>query len=186
MKLIVGLGNPGRKYEKTRHNVGFEALEAVADRNGAEAAREKFSGRIASAAVGGQAVLLLWPQTLMNRSGASVSSAVGFYQLPLSELLVVGDDFNLPLGKLRFRSQGSAGGQRGLDDVIRRLGSEEFARLRVGIGPVPAGWDAADFVLSRFAASERAVVEETIGRAAEAVECWVAEGIEAAMNRFNG
>jgi PTH1 family peptidyl-tRNA hydrolase len=185
MKLIVGLGNPGRKYEKTRHNVGFEVLDAVAKRWRAETAKEKFNGRVAGANVAGQPVLLVWPQTLMNRSGQSVAAAVGFYQLPLADLLVIGDDFNLPLGKLRFRGQGSAGGQKGLDDIIRRLGSEEFARLRVGIGPVPDAWEPADFVLGRFTASERAVIDDTIAQAAEAVECWVAEGIEAGMNRFN-
>ncbi len=185
MKLIVGLGNPGRKYEKTRHNVGFEVLDAVAQRNAAESAKEKFHGRVANATVAGQSVLLVWPHTLMNRSGQSVAAAAGFYQLPLADLLVIGDDFNLPLGKLRFRGQGSAGGQRGLDDIIHRLGSEEFARLRVGIGPVPDAWDPADFVLSRFTATERAVMDDTIVQAAEGVECWVAEGIEIGMNRFN-
>jgi PTH1 family peptidyl-tRNA hydrolase len=185
MKLIVGLGNPGRRYEKTRHNVGFEVLNVVAQRNAAEAAKEKFSGLVAGATVAGQQVLLLWPQTLMNRSGQSVAAAVGFYQLPLEELLVVCDDFNLPLGKLRFRSQGSAGGQNGLDDIIRGLGTEEFARLRVGIGPVPESWDPADYVLGRFKPSERPTIDEKILDAAEAVECWVAEGIKVGMNRFN-
>jgi len=185
MKLIVGLGNPGRRYEKTRHNVGFEVLNAVAERNAAECAKEKFSGRVASATIAGQPVLLVWPQTLMNRSGQSVAAAVGFYQLPLGDLLVVGDDFNLPLGKLRFRGSGSAGGQKGLDDIIRRLGSEEFARLRVGIGPVPDAWDPADFVLGRFTPTERAVMDDQIVQAAEGVECWVAEGIDVGMNKFN-
>jgi PTH1 family peptidyl-tRNA hydrolase len=122
----------------------------------------------------------------MNRSGRSVIGGVSFYQLPLSELLVVCDDFNLPLGTLRFRSQGSAGGQKGLQDIIGRLGTEEFSRLRIGIGPVPDAWEAADFVLSRFAEGERPLIDETIERAAEGVECWVAEGIAASMNKFNG
>jgi PTH1 family peptidyl-tRNA hydrolase len=130
-------------------------------------------------------VLLLWPLTLMNRSGQSVAAAMSFYQLPLAELLVVCDDFNLPLGKLRFRGQGTAGGQKGLDDIIQRLGSEEFARLRIGIGPVPERWDPADFVLSRFTASERAVMDDAVAQAADAAECWVMEGIEVAMNKFN-
>jgi peptidyl-tRNA hydrolase, PTH1 family len=185
MKLIVGLGNPGRRYEKTRHNVGFEVLDAVAERNAAEAAREKFECRVAGATIAGESVLLVWPHTLMNRSGRSVAAAMGFYQTPLEDLLVVCDDFNLPLGKLRFRGQGSAGGQKGLDDIITRLGSDEFARLRVGIGPVPDRWEPADFVLARFAAAERADADDSIARAAEGVECWVAEGIEAGMNRFN-
>jgi PTH1 family peptidyl-tRNA hydrolase len=186
MKLIVGLGNPGRKYDKTRHNVGFETLNLVAERCAGATAKDKFDGRVAEVTIAGERTLLVWPHTLMNRSGQSVLGAVDFYQLPLADLLVVCDDFNLPLGTLRFRSQGSAGGQKGLQDIIRRLGTEEFSRLRIGIGPVPDKWDAADFVLSRFGAGERPVIEETIARAAEGVECWVAEGIAASMNKFNG
>jgi PTH1 family peptidyl-tRNA hydrolase len=186
MKLIVGLGNPGRRYEKTRHNVGFETLNLVAQRCAESAAKDKFDGRIAEATIAGERALLLWPHTLMNRSGQSVLGAVDFYQLPLADLLVVCDDFNLPLGTLRFRSQGSAGGQRGLQDIIRRLGTQDFSRLRIGIGPVSDNWDAADFVLSRFTASERFDIDEAILRAADGVECWVAEGIAASMSKFNG
>ena len=185
MKLIVGLGNIGRLYEKTRHNIGFEVLEALAVRNPGGSVKEKFDGRVFDGTIAGERSLLLWPYTLMNRSGRSVSAAVAFYQLPHTDLLVVCDDFNLPLGKLRFRSQGSAGGQKGLDDIINRLGSDDFSRLRIGIGPVPNSWEAADFVLSRFGAAERPVVDDAIVLAAEAVECWVTEGIEAGMNRFN-
>jgi peptidyl-tRNA hydrolase, PTH1 family len=185
MKLIVGLGNPGKKYEKTRHNVGFETLNLVAGRCAEVVAKDKFDGRVAEAVISEQRALLLWPYTLMNRSGQSVLAAINFYQLPFAELLVVCDDFNLSLGTLRFRSQGSAGGQKGLQDIIRRLGTEEFSRLRIGIGPVPDKWDAADFVLSRFAANERPVIDETIQRAADGVECWVANGITESMNRFN-
>ena len=114
-----------------------------------------------------------------------VNAAATFYQILPEELLVVCDDFNLPLGKLRLRSEGSAGGQKGLDDIIKRLGTDEFSRLRFGIGPVPNSWDPADFVLGRFSPAERAVVEDTIQTAADAVECWVSEGIEVSMNRFN-
>jgi PTH1 family peptidyl-tRNA hydrolase len=185
MKLIVGLGNPGRKYEKTRHNVGFEVLDAVAARGAAGSCKEKFSGRLAEATIAGKKSLLLWPHTLMNLSGQSVGAAVDFYQLPLADVLVVSDDFNLPLGRLRFRPSGSAGGQRGLDDIIRRLGTPDVPRLRLGIGPVPDAWDAADFVLSKFNRSDRKLIDETIDRAADAVECWVAEGISVGMNKFN-
>ena len=135
MKLIVGLGNPGRKYEKTRHNVGFDVLQVVAQRCAAEGEKDKFDGRMAEATIAGQRALLLWPHTLMNRSGQSVSAAVKFYDLPPTDVLVVGDDFNLPLGTLRVRSQGSAGGQKGLKNIIERLGTEEVPRLRIGIGP---------------------------------------------------
>jgi len=185
MKLIVGLGNPGRKYKTTRHNVGFDVLEVLARRSAAAAAKDKFDGRLVDTTIADQRTLLLWPHTLMNCSGQSVSGAVSFYQVPLSDLLVVCDDFNLPLGSLRFRSQGSAGGQRGLQDIIQRLGTEQFSRLRIGIGPVPDSWDPADFVLGRFSAADRPLIDETIVRAADGVECWVADGIEASMNRFN-
>lgn len=185
MKLIVGLGNVGKKYEKTRHNVGFDVLDLVATRNAADSPKEKFEGRAMDVTIGGERGLLLWPHTLMNLSGRSVAAAMAFYQLELGELLVVCDDFNLPLGKLRFRKEGSAGGQNGLADIIDRLGSQEFSRLRVGIGPVPERWDAADFVLERFGPSDRTMIDEQIDRAAEAVECWATEGTAAGMNRFN-
>jgi peptidyl-tRNA hydrolase, PTH1 family len=185
MKLIVGLGNVGRKYENTRHNVGFRVLDLLARRWAAEPPREKFSGNVAEAAVNVERVLLLWPHTLMNRSGQSVWPAMDFFKLPLADLLVICDDFNLPLGKLRFRREGSAGGQKGLADIMDRLGSEAFSRVRLGIGPVPDRWDAADFVLGRFDATERETIEDSIAQAADGVECWVREGIATAMNRFN-
>jgi peptidyl-tRNA hydrolase, PTH1 family len=185
MKLIVGLGNVGRKYEKTRHNVGFDVLEMLVTRNAVSGSKEKFKGRIADATIGGEKTLLLWPLTLMNLSGQSVGPAVEFYGVPLEDVLVVCDDFNLPLGKLRFRSQGSAGGQKGLDDIIRRLGTQEVPRLRIGIGPVPPKWDAADFVLGKFNRSEQTVIEEMIALAAEGVECWAANGTQTAMSRYN-
>lgn len=185
MKLIVGLGNPGRKYDQTRHNVGFEVLDRLAERCGDGHAKDKFDGRAMEGQVGGERALLLWPHTFMNRSGSSVGPALEFYKLEPADLLVVCDDFNLPLGKLRFRREGSAGGQNGLIDIIRRLGTEEFARLRLGIGPVPDQWDAADFVLAKFNAAERKTIDDTITLAADGAECWVHEGIAAAMNRFN-
>jgi PTH1 family peptidyl-tRNA hydrolase len=185
MKLIVGLGNVGKRYEKTRHNVGFCVLDVLAGRAATDAGKEKFDGRIVEATIAGERALLLWPHTLMNRSGQSVRAAVDFYQLLLGDVLVVGDDFNLPLGKLRFRSEGSAGGQKGLSDVIRRLGSEQVNRLRIGIGPVPEEWDPADFVLGRFDKDERPVIEEALQSSADGVECWVANGIAASMNKFN-
>lgn len=186
MKLIVGLGNPGRKYEKTRHNVGFEVLDRLARRHGSGATKEKFSGRLMDAAWAGERLLLLWPQTYMNRSGQSVRGAVDFFKLAPEQLLVVCDDFNLPLGRLRFRGQGSAGGNNGLADVIGQLGTDQFSRLRLGIGPVPETRDAADFVLGRFAAAERNDADQMLARAADGVECWVTSGIAASMNQFNG
>jgi peptidyl-tRNA hydrolase, PTH1 family len=185
MKLIVGLGNLGRKYDGTRHNVGFEVLDRLAGQFGDGRTKDKFDGRLMEASIGTERVLLFWPHTFMNRSGDAVGPAVEFYKLELADVLVVCDDFNLPLGKLRFRRDGSAGGQNGLADVIRRLGTEGFARLRVGIGPVPANWDAADFVLGKFAAAEKDTVQEVIVRAADGAECWVTSGVEASMGRFN-
>jgi PTH1 family peptidyl-tRNA hydrolase len=185
MKLVVGLGNIGRKYENTRHNVGFNVLDLVAKRNAGGSSKEKFEGRTQDITIGGEKALLLWPHTLMNLSGRSVGAAVAFYQVPLAELLVVCDDFNLPLGRLRFRGKGSAGGQRGLHDIIGRLDSDEFSRLRIGIGPVPDHWDAADFVLGKFGPSDRSIIDEAIYQAAEAVECWIKDGTATAMNQFN-
>jgi PTH1 family peptidyl-tRNA hydrolase len=160
-------------------------LEVLAQRWSADSPREKFDGGLAEAALDGERVLLLWPHTLMNRSGQSVWQAVDFFKLPLAYLLVICDDFNLPLGKLRFRPEGSAGGQKGLADIASRLGTEEFSRLRLGIGPVPERWDAADFVLGRFDGSEKDAIEEEIALAADGAECWVKEGIATAMNRYN-
>src|SRR5262245_21749103 len=147
MKLIVGLGNPGKKYDNTRHNVGYQVLDRLAAKFGDGQSRNKYEGRLMEAAVVGERALLQWPETFMNLSGECVGPTIEFDKLELSDLLVVCDDFNLPLGKLRFRREGSAGGQNGLADVIRRLGTEQFARLRLGIGPVPERWNAADFVL---------------------------------------
>ena len=136
MKLIVGLGNPGRKYEGTRHNVGYEVLRRLAERFGSGSPRTRFQGETVDAELAGDKVLLLCPRTYMNLSGSSVQPARDFYKLENSELLIVCDDFNLPISKIRLRVAGSAGGQKGLADIIRRLGSDEVPRLRVGIGPL--------------------------------------------------
>ena len=185
MKLVVGLGNPGKKYEQTRHNVGFKVLRELAGQYCGGAAKSRFDGQVVEAAIEGQAVLLLAPHTYMNASGRSVRAAVDFYKLPHVDLLVIGDDFHLPLGKLRMRARGSAGGQKGLADILRHLQTEEISRLRIGVGPVPEHRDPADFVLSRFSAQQRATVDDMIGQAAQAVRHWVAAGVDEAMNRFN-
>jgi PTH1 family peptidyl-tRNA hydrolase len=185
MKLIVGLGNPGRKYADTRHNIGFEVLAALARKYGQSLPRAKFQGEVVEAQLKDEKSLLLTPLTYMNLSGSSVQPARDFYKLTNEEILVVCDDFNLPLGKLRMRRKGSAGGQKGLDDILRRLGSDEVTRLRIGIGPPDENREARDYVLSRFAPEEAEIVKETINRAAEAVVVWANEGAEACMNRFN-
>lgn len=186
MKLVVGLGNPGRKYEGTRHNIGFLVLAALARKHGSGSARARFQGETAEADLDGQKALLLTPTTYMNLSGASVLAARDFYKIPHQDILVVCDDLNLPLAKLRVRSEGSAGGQKGLEDIVRRLAAEDFARLRVGIGSPPEGWNWADYVLSKFTKEEIPLIEQAIARAAEAVVVWAREGVQVCMNRYNG
>ena len=185
MKLVVGLGNPGRKYTGTRHNVGFEVIGRLALMFGAESPRMKFDAEVAEAQIGGERTLLMLPQTFMNRSGQAVHAALTFYKLTREDLLVICDDFNLPLGRLRLRPSGTSGGQRGLEHISQLLGSNEFSRLRLGIGPVPPQWDAADFVLGKFSVEDAADVEPMLKRSADAVECWVKQGIAAAMNQYN-
>ena len=185
MKLVVGLGNPGRKYQGTRHNVGYEVVTDLARRFGAGAARSNFQGEVVDASIQGERLVLLSPQTFMNASGASVLAARDFYKLHNTELLIVCDDLHLPLGSLRIRAQGSSGGQKGLADITRVLGTEVVPRLRVGIGEAPPAWDAADYVLGKFTRQELAMIEDVVVRAAEAVETWVRRGMQAAMNEFN-
>lgn len=185
MKVVVGLGNPGAKYARTRHNVGFEVLSRLAARWGAGTTQSKFEAECTDVRIAGEQVLLAAPQTYMNASGRSVRRIVEFYQLPLENLLVVCDDFHLDLGRLRFRKSGSAGGQKGLADILRHLGTQEVARLRIGIGQPPERMDATGFVLSRFRSDELEAVAQMLDRAADGVETWVREGLAAAMNRFN-
>lgn len=186
MKLVVGLGNPGRKYEETRHNIGFLVLAELARKFGTGGARLRFQGETVEASLDGQRALLLTPTTYMNLSGASVLAARDFYKIPHEDILVVCDDLNLPLAKLRVRSEGSAGGQKGLEDIIRRLAAENFARLRIGIGSPPEGWNWADYVLSKFTKEESPLMDQAIARAAEAVAVWAREGVQVCMNRTNG
>ncbi len=185
MKLVVGLGNPGRKYQGTRHNIGFAVLDELARQHATSLPKANFQGEVIEANLGGEKGLLLWPHTYMNLSGASVLAARDFYKLNQEELLIICDDFHLPLAKLRLRPQGSAGGQKGLADIIRRLGSEQFPRLRIGVGELPAGWDAADFVLSKFKKDETSEIEVAVGRAADAVIRWAREGLGPVMNQIN-
>lgn len=185
LKLIVGLGNPGRKYAETRHNVGFWAMATLAEKFGVSGPRAKFQGETVEVRLAGEKGLLLTPHTFMNLSGSSVQLARDFYKLENDDLLIVCDDFNLPLAKLRFRPKGSAGGQKGLNDIIRRLGTQEFARLRIGIGPPPENWDVADYVLSRFSSGEGSEMKRCIERAVFGIEDWVAHGVEYCMNHYN-
>ncbi len=185
MKLIVGLGNPGSKYKDTRHNVGFEVVALLAKKFATAPPRARFQGEIVEATIAGHKTLLLTPLTFMNLSGASVLATRDFYKIENDNLLVVCDDFALPLGKLRLRAKGSSGGQNGLDDIIRRLGTEEIPRLRIGVGPLPPGRDAAGYVLGRFSKDEQPQIAEAIQRASEAAAMWVETGLAVAMNKYN-
>ncbi len=184
MKLIVGLGNPGPKYAGTRHNVGFDAIDYLAAAPGCTPFREKFEALVAEMKEGDETVLLVKPLTFMNLSGRAVRAVADFYKVPVENLLVVCDDLNLPLGKLRMRTKGSHGGQNGLRNIQEQLGTDAYARLRLGVGE-PA-FDAVDHVLSKFKPGERAAVADAIAVAAQAALTWVRRGTEAAMNAFNG
>ena len=182
MKAIVGLGNPGAEYVATRHNVGFEVVDELARRWQVKLKKWRKVGTLALAK--DHDALLMEPATFMNSSGEAVLSVGSFYKVNLADWLIVVDDVNLPLGRVRMRKMGSAGGHNGLKSVIQHLGPD-FARLRIGVGRGDPKWDLADHVLARFEPEERKSVEEAIGRAADAVETFVTEGIEPAMNRFN-
>ena len=184
VKLIAGLGNPGTEYGGTRHNVGFMVLDALAERFGTRVKRQKFNALAAEVLHGDDKLLLLKPQQYMNRSGHSIATAAGFYKLGSADVLVVTDDMALETGQLRLRPKGSSGGHNGLKDIITALGTDEFSRLRVGIGSSDQR-DAADYVLSRFDDREKATVDQAVVTAAKAIFCWVEDGIEAAMTRYN-
>ena len=186
MKLIVGLGNPGLKYRDTRHNVGFDCVDRLVAEMGSPSPRGKFEGDLYEGRLAGTSVALLKPATFMNLSGKSVQPAVAFYKLDLADVLVVCDDFSIPLGTLRIRPKGSSGGQNGLKSIFERLATDAVPRLRIGIGPVPSRWDPADFVLGKFSEEERPYAAKAVAIAADAVKLWVAEGLNPCMNRFNG
>ena len=185
MKLIVGLGNPGRKYEKTRHNVGWSVLARLSEKYGLGKPKAKFHGEVVEANLNGVRAVLLAPHTYMNRSGRSVVAARDFYKIDDQDILIVCDDFHLPLAKIRVRPGGSSGGQNGLDDILRSLGHQQVARLRLGVGQPPEDWDPADYVLSRFGKDEHETIAEGVLQATDAVAVWAADGVERCMNEFN-
>ncbi len=182
--LIVGLGNPGPEYSGSRHNVGFQCVRWLAKKHSLSFEGTRAHARIAQGAILGKPVVLARPQTFMNLSGQAVHGLQQWLRLTPADLLVIHDDLDLPLGRLRLRPGGSAGGHRGIRSIIDSVGTQEFARLRVGIGR-PEGNDAVDYVLGDFNAVERQIMAEAYARAADAVECILADGLEAAMNRFN-
>jgi len=183
MKVAVGLGNPGKRYDGTRHNVGFEVIDILARSSGAGTFSRRFQAEMAETFEEGEKVLLVKPETFMNLSGLAVRQVTDFYQVPLEELLVICDDVNLPLGKLRFRARGTHGGHNGLRDIQSHLGTTEYSRLRIGVDA--PGEDLVDHVLSRFRPAEKKVMQDALILAAEAVSFWARQGIQAAMNQYN-
>ena len=190
IKLIVGLGNPGPQYSRNRHNVGFQCVDLLAQRHGLRLDKLQQRAMTGSGVIpcGGERhkVLLARPLTFMNASGEAVAPLARYYGVEPQDLIVVHDDLDLASGKLRLRGGGSSGGQNGIKSIIERLGSPDFARIKVGIGRPPGRMDPADYVLQNFSAAEEEVFTPLRERVCDAVECWLAEGIEAAMNRFNG
>lgn len=182
---MVGLGNPGSQYAGTRHNIGFDVVDLLAERWCADKAQAKFQSQIREGFWGGHKVLLVRPMTFMNKSGDPVLQIVRFFQLEAADIIVVCDDMNLPTGRLRWRASGSSGGQKGLADILQKLGTEQVPRLRLGVGRPPGQMDPADWVLSRFRSEERQSVEHMAVIAADSVEICLKEGIAAAMNRYN-
>lgn len=184
--MVVGLGNPGAKYQGTRHNVGFDCIERLQKRlSGGTMPTTKFQGQLVRGSHAGKDILLVWPLTYMNASGQCVQQVAAFYKIPIDRIMVICDDMALPVGKLRIRGSGSAGGQKGLKDILRCMGSEAVPRLRIGIGACPEQWEAADYVLSRFRKDEADVIQSAVDRASEAILAWVTEGIEKMMNHYN-
>ena len=185
MAMVVGLGNPGAKYERTRHNIGFDCLNGLHAKLGSPSVQAKFEGQFTKGRFGQRDLCLVWPLTFMNCSGRCVAQFARFYKIEIQNILVICDDLSLPLGKLRIRKSGSSGGQKGLNDIIQSLGTQDVPRLRIGIDPTPEHWETTDYVLSKFSASERAIVDDGLVKAVSAVASWLRDGIDVAMNDFN-
>jgi len=183
--LIAGLGNPGREFEHNRHNVGFMLLNCLAEKLSHRFGKVQSKALVAQAIYEGERIILMKPQTYMNNSGTSVSSLVRFYKVPFNNLLVVYDDVDLPLGILRIRPSGGSAGQKGMQSIIERLGTDEFPRLRIGTGRPPGRKEAADYVLQDFPPQEIELLEETLDRAVEAVLAFIRDGLDRTMNLYN-
>lgn len=186
MYLIVGLGNPGRQYEGTRHNMGFDTIDYLVEKHRIPQSGVKFNAMYGKGIIGGEKVILMKPLSFMNLSGGPVREMANYFKIdPETEMIVIYDDIDLEPGQLRIRKQGSAGGHNGIKDLILKLGTQKFLRVKVGVGAKPKGWDLADYVLGRFSASDRRIVDESIERAGDAVEKMISQGADAAMNEYN-
>lgn len=185
MYLIAGLGNPTKEYDKTRHNAGFSVIDVLADRYRIDVSEKKHKALCGRGVIEGQKVLLLKPQTFMNLSGESIRAAADYYKIAPEEMVVIYDDISLEPGQLRIRLKGSAGGHNGIKNIIANLGTQDFPRIKVGVGAKPPRMDLADYVLSRFGAGEQKLIDEAFGEAAEAAVMMMTDGAERAMNHFN-
>lgn len=186
MYIIAGLGNPGREYQNTRHNIGFDVIDRLAGEENIDVLEKKHKAVIGKGVIAGQKCILAKPQTFMNLSGESVRALLDYYKADeSSELIVISDDISLDVGQIRVRKKGSAGGHNGLKNIIAHLGHDSFIRVKMGVGEKPKGWDLVDYVLGRFSAPEREAMDEAAKRAAEAIRVIIAQGADAAMNEFN-
>ena len=186
MYIIAGLGNPGKEYENTRHNIGFDVIDRLAEEENIAVMESKHKALIGKGYVAGQKVILAKPQTFMNLSGESIREIVDYYKVDdTAELIVISDDISLDVGQIRIRKKGSAGGHNGIKHIIQQLGTQNFVRIKVGVGAKPKGWDLADYVLGRFDKDDRVLVEEAQERACKAVELILTDSVDAAMNEYN-
>lgn len=186
MKLIVGLGNPGMKYAATRHNIGFEAIDSIAEYYHISINKNKFKAEIGEGSIGGEKVVLMKPQTYMNLSGEAISACRAWYKIEPQDIIIIYDDVTLEVGQLRIRKTGSAGGHNGIKSIIQHLGCETFPRIKVGVGEKPPGWDLADHVLGRFSEEEMKVLCPRLKDVSDAVEMIIKKDVDAAMNNYNG
>ena len=186
MYIIAGLGNPGREYDNTRHNIGFDVIDRLADQEEIGVLEKKHKAIIGRGIIAGEKCVLAKPQTFMNLSGESIRALLDYYKVDEAlGLIVISDDISLDVGQIRIRKKGSAGGHNGLKNIIARLGHDTFMRVKMGVGEKPRGWDLADYVLGHFPAGEREAMEKAVERAADAIRMMIAEGADAAMNEFN-
>jgi len=183
--IIVGLGNPGNRYDNTRHNVGFETIDLLAHKNSIPLKKLKFKALYGEGTIGGKRVLLVKPQTFMNLSGESLREIMAWYKIPIDRLLVIYDDVDLEMGKIRVRGKGSAGTHNGMKSIIYQLQNDGFPRVRIGTGKPPPGWDLADYVLSKYDAASRKIMNESVERACEATATFITADLNSAMNSYN-